>query len=53
MPRQHPSPAERQEKLDAAHQKLIDALSALTTSGDWCRYLDVMGRFHTYSTRTV
>ena len=49
MPRKHQSPAERQEKLDAAHQKLIDAVSALTTSDDWCRYLAVMGRFHAYS----
>lgn len=53
MSRRHQSPAERQEKLDAAHQKLIDALSALTTSDDWCRYLGAMGRFRTYSTGTT
>jgi antirestriction protein ArdC len=43
------TPEERQAKLDASHQQLTDAVAALTSSDDWCRYLDVMSRFHTYS----
>jgi antirestriction protein ArdC len=49
MSRTRSTPEERQAKLDAAHQQLADAVAALTSSDDWCRYLEVMSRFHTYS----
>ena len=49
MSRTRLSPDERQAKLDAAHQQLVMAVEALTSSGDWRRYLEVMSRFHNYS----
>jgi antirestriction protein ArdC len=49
MSRTRLNPEERQAKLDAAHQQLLVAVEALTTSEDWRRYLGVVNRFHTYS----
>jgi hypothetical protein len=49
MSRTRLNPEERQAKLDAAHQQLVVAVEALTSSADWVRYLKVMSRFHNYS----
>ena len=49
MSRTRLNPEERQAKLDAAHQQLVVAVEALTSSDDWRRYLEVMSRFHSYS----
>jgi hypothetical protein len=49
MSRTRLNPEERQAKIDAAHQQLVVAVEALTSSEDWRRYLEVMSRFHSYS----
>jgi hypothetical protein len=49
MSRTRLNPEERQVKLDAAHQQLVDAVEALTSSDDWRSYLEVMNRFYSYS----
>ncbi len=58
----HPLPAARhrrgarpggnrptREKLTALHARLAEQVQALRTGEDWQRWLDVAGRFHTYS----
>jgi len=47
------SPEVRQEKLDAAHERLVDAVAGLVSSEDWTRYLKAMSRFHGYSAANV
>ena len=42
-------PEERQAKLDAAHERLCEAIESLVSSEDWLGYLRVMSRFHAYS----
>jgi hypothetical protein len=49
MTRPRLSAAERQAKLDIAHDQLVTELTSLTTSADWLHYLGAMGRFHSYS----
>src|SRR5271166_1779807 len=49
MSRVRLSPEERQAKLDAAHQRLVEAVGELRSSEDWLRYLAFMRRFHNYS----
>jgi hypothetical protein len=49
MSRTRLNPADRQAKLGAAHQQLVEAVETLTSSDDWRRYLGVMSRFHSYS----
>ena len=47
------SPEARQEKLDQAHQRLVDAVANLATSEDWIAYLMAMSRFHSYSPANI
>ena len=49
MSRTRLNPEDRQAKLDAALQQFVVAVETLTSSEDWCRYLEVMSRFHSYS----
>jgi hypothetical protein len=37
---------QRQAKLDAAHERLVEALESLVSSDDWLGYLKAMSRFH-------
>ena len=47
------TPEERQAKLDAAHQRLVEAVDELRSSDDWLRYLGFMARFHDYSVSNI
>lgn len=49
MKRKSLTPAERQERLDAAHARLAESVQSLQTSHEWMAYLKVMARFHRYS----
>lgn len=41
--------AEREERLEKAHEMLVAKTAALTTSAGWREYLDFASRFHNYS----
>ncbi|WP_050758168.1 ArdC family protein [Xylanimonas cellulosilytica] len=41
----HSSSTEREAKLDAVHDQLLDAVGALTTDADWRRALEFASRF--------
>ena len=47
------SPEQRNAKLEAAHQQLVDAVASVATSEGWLRYLAAMRRFHDYSPANV
>ena len=49
MTRKSLTPAQRQERLDAAHARLAEAVRSMQTSKEWMAYLKVMARFHQYS----
>lgn len=44
---------QRQEKLNALHERLHREVQALVSGDDWQRWLQVASRFHTYSFRNT
>ena len=42
-----------QDKLEATHERLVEAIGSLTSGEDWLRMLDLARRFHTYSASNV
>jgi antirestriction protein ArdC len=49
MSRTRLSAEERAERLNTAHERLVNAVSALHTSDDWMAYMATMAKFHRYS----
>ncbi len=49
MAKRHLSDKERNEKLEGAHARLVEAVKELNSSESWTRYLKISARFHTYS----
>jgi len=45
--------ATRAAKIEAAHDQLVEAVMALTSSEAWMAYLSAMSRFHRYSPTNV
>src|SRR5207244_9968641 len=45
------SPADREARVRALHEQLVEGVRALTTSEDWVRALEQAARFHRYSWR--
>lgn len=45
--------ATRAAKIEAAHDQLVEAVMALTSSEAWLSYLSAMARFHRYSPTNV
>ena len=45
--------ATRAAKVSAAHDQLVEAVMALTSSDSWLAYLSAMARFHRYSPTNV
>ena len=43
------TPEQRRERVQAAHDRLSEAISSLTSSGDWVAWLAASRRFHHYS----
>jgi antirestriction protein ArdC len=41
------------DRLTETHERLVEAISALTSGEDWQRMLDLAGRFHRYSTANI
>jgi len=51
--RHRSNPEARAAKLSAAHDRLVEAVTSLTSSEDWLSYLGAMSRFHRYSATNV
>ena len=49
MSRPRLSGEERAERLNTAHERLVNAVSALHSSDDWMAYMAMMAKFHRYS----
>ena len=49
MTRTKRSPEQRKAEAEALHQKLTDQVEALTTSGEWRKFLAFCASFHGYS----
>ncbi len=49
MSRPRLSAEERAERLNTAHERLVNAVSALHSSDDWMAYMATMAKFHRYS----
>ena len=47
------TPEQRRERVQAAHDRLSEAISSLTSSGDWVAWLAASRRFHDYSSSNV
>lgn len=47
------NPEQRQEEVKGAHDKIVAAVAAVTSSDDWKRFLDSAARFHAYSFQNV
>jgi DNA primase len=44
---------ERQARLEALHERLVDEVRKICTGDDWRAWLDTAARFHRYSFRNV
>ncbi len=49
MSRPRLSAEERAERLNTAHERLVNAVSALHSAEDWMAYMATMAKFHRYS----